>query len=110
MSTETVDYLDAIAHLPMGATLLLSSVSWEEYEALLSDLTDRPGLRVTAHQREGRSGAGQCSCAELDGQGARGTIPEGPGPERLSASRRAQRPRRQRAAFGAELHLLSSYR
>ena len=47
MSTETVDYLDAIAHLPAGATLLLSRVGWEEYEALLSDLTDRPSLRVS---------------------------------------------------------------
>jgi Uma2 family endonuclease len=47
MSTATVDYLDAIAHLPAGATLLLPRVSWEEYEALLSDLTDRPRLRVS---------------------------------------------------------------
>ncbi|PYS90952.1 MAG: hypothetical protein DMF64_13565 [Acidobacteria bacterium] len=47
MSTETVDYLDAIAHLPTGATLLLPRLSWEEYETLLSDLTDRPGLRVS---------------------------------------------------------------
>jgi Uma2 family endonuclease len=47
MSTETVNYLDAIAQLPMGATLLLWRVSWEEYEALLSDLTEWPGLRVS---------------------------------------------------------------
>ncbi|MFL6208343.1 MAG: Uma2 family endonuclease [Pyrinomonadaceae bacterium] len=47
MSTETVDYLDAIAHLPAGATLRLPYVSWDEYEALLSELTDRPGLRVS---------------------------------------------------------------
>ncbi|HEX8890474.1 MAG TPA: Uma2 family endonuclease [Pyrinomonadaceae bacterium] len=47
MSTELVDYIDAIAHLPAGATLRLSSVSWEEYEMLLSDLTDWPGMRVS---------------------------------------------------------------
>src|ERR1043165_9812210 len=47
MSTETVDYMDAIEHLPAGATLRLSSVSWEEYEALLNDLVLWPGMRVT---------------------------------------------------------------
>jgi Uma2 family endonuclease len=47
MSTETVDYMDAIEHLPVGATLRLSSVSWEEYEALLEDLVLWPGMRVT---------------------------------------------------------------
>lgn len=46
MSIEIVDYLDAIEHLPAGATLRLSSVSWEEYETLLSDLTDWPGMRL----------------------------------------------------------------
>jgi len=47
MSTETVDYMEAIAHLPAGATLRLPSVSWEEYETLLSDLSDWPGMRVS---------------------------------------------------------------
>jgi len=47
MSTEIVDYIDAIAHLPAGATLRLPSVSWEEYETLLSDLTDWPSMRVS---------------------------------------------------------------
>jgi Uma2 family endonuclease len=47
MSTEIADYIDAIAHLPAGATLRLPSVSWEEYETLLSDLTDWPGMRVS---------------------------------------------------------------
>ena len=47
MSTETVEYMDAIEHLPAGATLRLPSVSWEEYEALLSQLSDRPGVRVS---------------------------------------------------------------
>ncbi len=47
MRTETLDYLAAIAHLPAGATLRLPCVGWEEYEALLSKLTARPGLRVS---------------------------------------------------------------
>ena len=48
MSTETVDYLDAIAHLPAGATLRLNGVSWEEYEELLSQMGDNmPGYRVS---------------------------------------------------------------
>jgi Uma2 family endonuclease len=47
MSTETVDYLDAIAHLPSGATLRLNDVSWDEYEALLTQMENRPGYRVS---------------------------------------------------------------
>jgi Uma2 family endonuclease len=48
MSAETVDYLDAIAHLPAGATLRLNGVSWEEYEELLSQMGDNmPGYRVS---------------------------------------------------------------
>ena len=47
MSTESVQYIAAVAHLPSGATLRLPCVSWEEYEALLSDLTDWPGMRVS---------------------------------------------------------------
>jgi Uma2 family endonuclease len=39
--------MDAIAHLPAGATLRLPSVSWEEYEELLSLLGNRPGTRVS---------------------------------------------------------------
>lgn len=47
MSTETLDYLDAIAHLPEGAILVAQQVSWEDYERLLSALGDAPGLRVS---------------------------------------------------------------
>jgi Uma2 family endonuclease len=47
MSTQTLDYLDAIAHLPAGGTLILTDVPWEEYEQLLADLGDRPGTRIT---------------------------------------------------------------
>ena len=47
MSTETIDYLAAIAHLPAGATLRLSDVSWDEYEELLAQMGNRPGYRVS---------------------------------------------------------------
>ncbi len=35
---ERLNYLDAIAHLPAGGTLIFQRVSWEEYEKLLVDL------------------------------------------------------------------------
>lgn len=47
MSVQTTDYLDAIAHLPVGATLRLPDMGWDEYEELLLELADRPGLRVS---------------------------------------------------------------
>lgn len=47
MPTTTADYLDAIEHLPGGATLRLAGVSWDEYEELLSELGDHAGLRVS---------------------------------------------------------------
>jgi len=47
MSTRSIDYRDAVDHLPNGASLVFQDVSWEDYEALVEDLWDRPGLRVT---------------------------------------------------------------
>ena len=47
MSTQTAVYLEAIGHLPPGATLIVPNVTWEHYEALLQDLTNRPGLHVS---------------------------------------------------------------
>ena len=47
MGTRTADHLDAIAHLPDGATLVIHQVTWDEYEGLLEDLSDRPNLRVS---------------------------------------------------------------
>src|SRR5207253_10587203 len=47
MSTRSIDYRDAVDHLPEGAALLVQDVSWEDYEHLLDDLADRPGLRVS---------------------------------------------------------------
>jgi Uma2 family endonuclease len=42
-----VAYADAIAHLPAGAVLVLSGVHWDEYERLLEELADRPGVRIS---------------------------------------------------------------
>jgi Uma2 family endonuclease len=47
MSTRNAEYLEAIEHLPAGAILVFQQVSWEQYENLLADLVDRPGLRVS---------------------------------------------------------------
>jgi Uma2 family endonuclease len=38
---------EAIEHLPPGGMLVVNGVSWEEYETLLDELEDRPGVRVT---------------------------------------------------------------
>src|SRR5437867_9646906 len=46
MSTQTIEYREAVEHLPPGATLVFQRVSWEDYEQLLKDLVDRPGVRV----------------------------------------------------------------
>jgi Uma2 family endonuclease/predicted nucleotidyltransferase len=50
MTTRSADYRETIEHLPEGALLVLQGVSWEEYERLLKDLVDRPGMRVTYDQ------------------------------------------------------------
>lgn len=43
---QPVSYLDAIAHLPGGTSLLLPRVSWDEYERLQEDLGESPDLRI----------------------------------------------------------------
>jgi Uma2 family endonuclease len=43
----TTDYLDAIAHLPEGGTLIFHHVPWAAYEALLNDLGDGYKARVS---------------------------------------------------------------
>jgi Uma2 family endonuclease len=50
MTTHTLTYLDAIAHLPAGGTLILTDVPWEEYEQLLSDVGDSCAARITYDQ------------------------------------------------------------
>jgi Uma2 family endonuclease len=47
MSTYTPDYLEAIEHLPDGAMLRLEDISWDEYEQLLDQLAQWPGMRVS---------------------------------------------------------------
>jgi len=45
--TRSLEYLDAINHLPAGAMLVVPGVEWEEYEEVLNDLGHRPGLRIS---------------------------------------------------------------
>ena len=47
MSTRTTSYLDAVEHLPDDALLVLHDVSWTEYEQLLNEMENWPGMRVT---------------------------------------------------------------
>lgn len=47
MGTRVVPYAEAISHLPAGAVLVLSGVGWDEYERLLEELADRPGVRIS---------------------------------------------------------------
>jgi Uma2 family endonuclease len=48
MGSPTHECLEAIEHLPQGGTLVLQQINWDDYEALLSDLTKiHARLRVT---------------------------------------------------------------
>lgn len=47
MTTQTMSFLEAIEHLPAGGSLILTDVSWNEYEQLLTELGDCRGVRVT---------------------------------------------------------------
>lgn len=47
MSAVTADYLDVIERLPAGAMLRLRNVGWDEYEHLLTQMSSRPGHRMT---------------------------------------------------------------
>jgi hypothetical protein len=38
--------LEAAQHLPMGATLVVPQVTWEDYERLLAVLTEHPHLAI----------------------------------------------------------------
>lgn len=50
MATQTVNWLDTISNLPIGGTLILSDVSWDEYQRLIADLGEWNGVRVTYDQ------------------------------------------------------------
>lgn len=47
MGTRITDYREAVDHLLGGAVLVIQDVSWDDYEELLEQLADRPGVRVT---------------------------------------------------------------
>lgn len=47
MSARSESYGEAIDHIPPGSMLVIPRASWDEYEQLLDDIRDRPGLRVT---------------------------------------------------------------
>lgn len=47
MISRTSGYLDAINHLPTGSTLVVHQVSWDDYERLVEELSDRHDLRVS---------------------------------------------------------------
>ncbi len=49
MRTHT-DLREAVDHLPEGAALVMQDVPWEDYEQLLDQLVNRPGLRVVYDQ------------------------------------------------------------
>lgn len=50
MTAQTASYVDAIAHLPAGGTLILTDVSWQEYEQLLADLGEGYGVNIFYNQ------------------------------------------------------------
>lgn len=52
MIAVATDYLDAIAHLPAGGTLIFQHVPWKEYEELLEDLS--AGYRARIYYDHGR--------------------------------------------------------
>ena len=50
VSTPSAVYVEAIDHLPPGSILVVPNVSWEQYEDLLTDIGDRPGVRVSYNE------------------------------------------------------------
>ncbi len=47
MQARTTNVREALDHLPEAAVLVLEGISWKDYEELLKDLEDRPGVRLT---------------------------------------------------------------
>ncbi|MGH9831450.1 MAG: Uma2 family endonuclease [Blastocatellia bacterium] len=47
MIATGTNYLALIEKMPPGAVTILPDVDWEEYEELLRDLDERPGVRLT---------------------------------------------------------------
>src|SRR5205809_6287209 len=47
MSTQTTCYYDIVAQLPEDASVTFHDVRWDEYEELLEQVGEAPGLRVS---------------------------------------------------------------
>ena len=47
MAIQAPPYIDLIEHLPIGATLTIPDVPWEDYEELLKDLDDVYAVRLS---------------------------------------------------------------
>jgi Uma2 family endonuclease len=47
MSAQTAELLEAIEHLPRGASLVMQEVTWDDYEELLVELADYRSIRVS---------------------------------------------------------------
>jgi Uma2 family endonuclease len=47
MTIQTSEYMEAIEHLPEGATLIFQQFTWSDYQRLLQELMGRNRLRVT---------------------------------------------------------------
>jgi len=43
----TAEVVNAVEHLPKGATLVIHEFSWDDYERLPEGLGDRPAFRVS---------------------------------------------------------------
>ncbi len=47
MSTQITSYYEIVSQLPADASLTFRDVSWDEYEELLEQVGEAPGLRIT---------------------------------------------------------------
>ena|SRR5436190_11675473 len=43
----TTEIVDAVEHLPNGATLVVHEINWDDYERILAELAHRPTLRIS---------------------------------------------------------------
>lgn len=50
MSVRTVDYMEVIEQIMNGEKARFEDVGWDEYEHLLTQVSHRPGLRVSYDQ------------------------------------------------------------
>jgi len=50
MQTTTTDYRSLVRQLPADSVLLLHGVSWNDYEDLLKEIGEAPGLRISYSQ------------------------------------------------------------